>query len=313
MNYRYPIFVLVWLAATLLVSDCVAQDADEIVRNVLAYYRSTDEVVFKNAGPIRVRQQGKGMDSKEVILHWSDDGFLFAADYGYVSHFLISNPEYWADIQANLTGTKRSNTFRIPDLKGSSFGLANFGEPETFVSSIRPTILSHIGAAFFAVRHGREKGKSMGGPAEVLNDGNGAQGWTEIKLSGWPDGDGEFLLRVDQNSGQVFGFTGFIGEIKIKCDVEEFTDLDGVQLPCSTRMQSFVPNARSSAYKTTWEHISEDVFGYDPEQLYLTYYGLPEPELDSLPQRSKFPWLAIGGALAVVFVGVVVWRWRRNA
>ena len=126
----------------------------------------------------------------------------------------------------------------------------------------------------------------------------------DLVFEGWPNTTGPAVYAVDA-VGVIHEMRRNFKKGNAVYRVEEFLEFDGVKIPKKVVSQhTNIESKFEVESRSSWEEVALADVGYDPKQLYATYYGLPEPDLQVLP---KTPWrvprlLLLGSALIVGFL-----------
>jgi hypothetical protein len=223
--------------------------------------------------------------------------------HGEVTVYLL-NQRYTATLSKSfetplISGT--SSKVDLNQLKDCRMSMSGFSSPDPeWIDQIFPDAMTRV---YF--RYGGRSLKEFHSnwakrpEHSVILSESKISDCVDLVFQGWPETTGPAVYSVDSG--------GVIHEIKISGNkyngvlrVEEFIELNGVKIPKKVVSRlSFSDNEKEAESTCSWKEIPLTDLGYDPTQLYTTYYGLTEPDLRILPKSSwRAPWLyLIGSAL----------------
>jgi hypothetical protein len=138
-----------------------------------------------------------------------------------------------------------------------------------------------------------------------------------ISFADWPDTSsiGARTFGFDPKTFSIRTVDGESTSGKFNVQLSECKILNDVPIPAGYVLKQYLAGSSATGPETcvvnegTWlEHQAVDL-GFVDEQLWLPYYGLPEPDLSKLPsQGNTWVWLII---LAVVLVATSALLLRR--
>jgi hypothetical protein len=307
-------FLLVLLPT---LKTAAAQDANEAIEKMLAYREKQTESIIKYINSLPktavlvsiegvTKTESETDQSTELKLcsKQPEGGFLmnFRSD-GHVTVYLL-NQRYTATLSKSFETpliSSASSKVDLNQLKDCRMSMSGFSIPDTeWIDEIFPDAMTRV---YF--RYGGRSLKEFHSnwakrpEHSVILSESKISDCVDLVFQGWPETTGPAVYSVDSG--------GVIHEIKISGNkyngvlrVEEFIELNGVKIPKKVVSRlSFSDNEKEAESTCSWKEIPLTDLGYDPTQLYTTYYGLTEPDLRILPKSSwRAPWLyLIGSAL----------------
>jgi hypothetical protein len=223
----------------------------------------------------------------------------------------FSNPKYFALV--SIQTKERIKT--LADLKRTGYRMENFGHSKDidWDSKAKGALPS-----FHAVRFHHALAKWRGKASEATyQEPSSNNEFLTISFADWPDerSIGARTFGFDPKTFSIRTVDGESTSGKFNVQLSECKILNDVPIPAGYVLKQYLAGSSATGPETcvvnegTWlEHQAVDL-GFVDEQLWLPYYGLPEPDLSKLPpQGNTWVWLII---LAVVLVATAALLLRR--
>ena len=244
-----------------------------------------------------------------------EGGFLMNfRSHGGVTAYLL-NQRYTATLSKSFETpliSSVSSKVDLNQLKDCRMSMSGFSRPDTeWIDQIFPDAMTRVYFSYGG-RSLKEFHSNWAKRSEhsVILSESKIPDCVDLVFQGWPETTGPAVYSVDSG--------GVVHEINISRDkyngvlrVEEFIELNGVKIPKKLVSRlSFSDKELEGTSTCSWKEIPLTDLGYDPTQLYTTYYGLAEPDLRILPKSSwRAPWLYLIGS-ALITGGLIYYAVR---
>ena len=242
--------------------------------------------------------------SLQLGVRKPNGGFFLNVSSDTSLRLSLCNERYSASLSKRATAfsPNRPSEIRIEKFASASLVLDTFSGPNVkWLDDIIPVSLTQMYFAFggtsFEAQYNvwlEANQKASLGSAKRID-------CRELIFEGWPSCNEPMTYVIDK-TGVIYEMHRESGKQKTTCNVEEFVDIKGIKVPkkFSLKLSGTDSNFKADT-KGEWRKISLSEIGFDSSQMYTTYYGLPEPDLGELPEKTKgFPWLLILSVAIIV-------------
>ena len=226
-------------------------------------------------------------------------------------HIDFSNPKYFASV--SIQTKERIET--LADLKRTGYRMKDFGHSkdidwDSMAKGALPSF--HADRFHHALKEWRGKAAQA-----TYQEPSSTNEFLTISFADWPDAKsiGARTFGFDPKTFSIRTVDGESTTGKFNVQLSECKILNEVPIPAGFVLKQYLAGSSATGPETcvvnegTWlEHQAVDL-GFVDEQLWLPYYGLPEPDLSKLPsQGNTWVWLII---LAVILVATAALLLRR--
>ena len=314
-KFTFRLAFLLVLLPTL--KTAAAKDANEAIEKMLAYREKQTGSIIKYINSLPktailvsiedvTKTEGGTEKNTELKLcsKQPEGGFLMSfRSHGGATVYLL-NQRYTATLSKSFETpliSSASSKVDLNQLKDCRMSMSGFSRPDTeWIDQIFPDAMTRVYFSYGgrSLKEFHSNWAKRPEHSVILSESKIPE-CVDLVFQGWPETTGTAVYSVDSD--------GVVHEINISRDkyngvlrVEEFIELNGVKIPKKVVSRlSFSDKELEGTSTCCWKEIPLTDLGYDPTQLYTTYYGITEPDLRLLPKSPlRVPWLyLIGSAL----------------
>jgi hypothetical protein len=258
-------------------------------------------VVVKEDTTLRDGQSERG--SKLELGVRQPKGGLFLSVMGDTSLSLsLRNNRYAATLTKPRSefSPKRLSEIQIEKLANASMVLNTFSPPnDAWLDDVIPAALTQVYFAFggklFESQYKMWREAKQMASTHTASIGKAKRtNCSELIFEGWPNSN-ERMTYVIDNTGLVYEMHRVSSKQSTHYNVEEFFDIKGIKVPLRFSVKlSVIDSNLKAETRGEWQKIPLDEIGFESAQLVTSYYGLPEPDLEELPEKAAgYPWVWI--------------------
>lgn len=251
----------------------------------------------------------------KLCIRKSDCG-LFADFSSRRINMYLCNKDYNAMLTKHFpspSAVSNPSKIDLSKLQRASMSMSSFSKAlPKWMDSTYPDSITHTYFSFGGGSIQNQYSAWIAKGGSVSSVTSKTENCIDLVFDDWPTSVGPMTMTVDAE-GTIHQMNATFRESGVVYRVEEFELLDGVKIPQKVVLQFSRTNSDlKSETRSSWSKVALQDVGFDPNQFYVGYFGLPEPNSESLPikdwTRPRFVILA----LILILSGGVYYAIRRK-